>query len=250
MKKITLLLTLTSFAFLFSCCDQGTEDTGVNFDITFKATFDGVQLEKSKDYQFGSIPLFFEACRMYVSDITLLNGSKETLLSEVEYFDFTPANASFATPTITFKNVPEGDYTGIRIGYGVKASLNAKTPSDFPAGHPLSVETDYWSGWSSYIFSTLDGKADPDNNGSKNLSFAYHFGSNAVYKTFEFALPIHVQEGQASARVTFDMKKLLTLADGTLFDIVTYPATSNSASDVTIGQILTANFGRATNVEQ
>ena len=250
MKKLTFLLSFFTLFVLSSCGDQGTQDIGVNFDITFKATFDGMQLEKNKDYQLGSIPFFFEASRMYLSDITLLDGSKEILLSEVEYLDFTPSNATFATPKITFKNVPEGEYTGIRIGYGVKPSLNAKRPSNFPAGHPLAVENDYWSGWNSYIFTTLDGKADSDNNGSKNLSLAYHCGSDAVYKTFEFAQPIHVHDGQPGARVTFDMKKFLTLPDGTFYDIVAHPATSNSASDVSVAQALMANFGRATTVEQ
>jgi hypothetical protein len=249
MKNIARLLTLFSLAFLFSCHEHD-ENTGVDFDITFKATFDGAQLEKNKDYQFGSIPMFVEACRMYLSDITLLNGNDEIVISEIEYLDFTPTNAVFATPTITFKNVPEGEYTGIRLGYGVKPSLNAKRPSNFPAGHPLAIENDYWSGWNSYIFSTLDGKADPDNNGSKNLSLAYHCGSDPVYKSFEFAHTIHVHAGEAGAKVSFDMKKFLTLEDGTLYDIVTNPATSNSVGNVTVAQALTANFGRATTIEQ
>jgi len=250
MKKLAFLLVLISFAGLSSCGDQGFEETGVNFDITFKATFDGAQLEKDKEVQLGSIPLFVESCRMYLSDITLLDGDKEFLISEIEYLDFTPSNAIFATPTITFKNVPEGAYTGIRLGYGVKPSLNAKTPSDFPAGHPLAVETDYWASWNSYIFSTLDGKADPENDGTKNLSLAYHCGSDAVYKTFEFSHEIHVHEGEAGARVSFDMKKFLTMADGSLYDIVANPATSNNANDVIVAQALTANFGRATTIEQ
>jgi hypothetical protein len=249
MKNIAFLLTLFSFAFL-SSCHEHDENTGVDFDITFKATFDGAQLEKDKDYQFGNIPMFVEACRLYLSDITLLNGNDEIVISEIEYLDFTPTNALFATPTITFKNVPEGEYTGIRLGYGVKPSLNAKRPSNFPAGHPLSIENDYWSGWNSYIFSTLDGKADPDKNGSKNLSLAYHCGSDAVYKTFEFQKTIHVHAGEAGARISFDMKKFLTMEDGTLYDIVTNPATSNNVGNVTVAQALTANFGRATTIEQ
>lgn len=249
MKNIAFLLTIFSFAFLSSCHDHD-ENTGVDFDITFNATFDGAQLEKNKDYLFGTTPLFVEACRLYLSDITLLNGTDEIVISEIEYLDFTPTNAVFATPTITFKNVPEGEYTGIRLGYGVKPSLNAKRPSNFPAGHPLSIENDYWSGWNSYIFSTLDGKADPENDGTKNLSLAYHCGSDPVYKTFEFAQTIHVHAGEAGARISFDMKKFLTLADGSLYDIVAHPATSNSASDVSVAQVLMANFGRATTVAQ
>lgn len=251
MKKLSFILALSVSIFLTACGDQGAEEaTGVDFDITFKATFDGAQLEKNKDYTLGTIPLFVEAYRLYLSDITLLKGSEEYVISEIEYLDFTPTNAVFATRTITFKNVPEGEYTGIRLGYGVKPELNAKRPSNFPAGHPLSIENDYWSGWNSYIFSTLDGKADPDNNGSKNLSLAYHCGSDPVYKTFDFNQSIHVHAGEAGARISFDVKKYLTLADGTFYDIGAHPATSNDASDVTVAQVLMANYGRATSVEQ
>lgn len=250
MHKIIFSLLFFSLILFNSCGDQGVQDTGVNFNITFQANYDGTQLEKNKDYLFGATPLFFEACRMYLSDITLLKGDQEFLISEVEYLDFTPSNAVSAAPIITFKNVPEGAYTGIRIGYGVKPSLNAKRPSDFPAGHPLAIENDYWAGWSSYIFSTLDGKADSDNNGSKNLSLAYHCGSDPVYKTFEFTHEIHVHEGEAGAKITFDIKQFLTMADGSLYDILTYPATSNSATDVSVAQALTANYGRATTIAQ
>jgi len=250
MKKHTLLLSLFALLGLASCGERGAKDVGVDFDIQFRATFGGTTLEKYQDYQLGDLPLFFEACRMYLSDITLLDGGREILISEVVYLDFTPDGAPSATPTITFKNVPEGAYTGIRIGYGVKPILNAKRPSDFPVGHPLAIETDYWSGWNSYIFSVLDGKADPENDGTKNLSFSYHSGSNPVYKTFDFQQAIHVHEGQAGAKVIVDMKKFLTLPDGSFFNIVVNPATSNNANDVVVAQILTDNFGRATTIEQ
>lgn len=251
MKKILLFFALAAMSAFSSCGDQGAvDDSGVDFPITFKAVFGSQAFEKSKEYTFGSIPLFFESNRMYLSDITLLNGSKEIVLSEIEYLDFTPSNASSASPVITYKNVPEGAYTGIRIGYGVKPELNAQTPANFPAGHPLSFETDYWSGWKSYIFSVLDGKADPDLDGVKNLSLAYHCGSNAVYKTIEFNQPIHVHSGEPGLSITFDFKEFLTLSDGSLYDIVAHPATSNSASDVSVAQVLTANFERATKIEQ
>lgn len=250
MKNRTLYLPLLALLALTACGERGAQEVGIDFNIQFSATFDGATLVKYQDYQLGNLPLFFEASRMYLSDITLLDGNREILISEVVYLDFTPDSAPTASPTITFKNVPEGAYTGIRIGYGVKPILNAKRPSDFPVGHPLAVETDYWSGWKSYIFSVLDGKADPENDGTKNLSFSYHAGSDPVYKTFEFQQAIHVHEAGKGAKVIFDMKKFLTLPDGSFFDIVANPATSNIASDVVVAQILTDNFGRATTIEQ
>lgn len=250
MYKILFSVAFLALFTVLSCGDQGAEDTGVHFDITFQATYDGAQLEKDKEYQLGNIPLFFESSRLYLSDITLLKGNQTFLISEIEYLDFTPTSASFATPKITFNNVPEGDYTGIRLGYGVKPVLNARTPSNFPAGHPLSVEIDYWAGWSSYIFSVLDGKADSNNDGTKNLSFSYHCGSDAVYKTVDFAYPISVQDGQPGATIAFDMKAFLTNDDGTFYDLLANPATSNSPNNVVVAQALSNHWPRATTISQ
>ena len=250
MHKILFLAAFLALFTVLSCGDQGAEDTGVNFDISFQATYDGAQLEKDKEYQLGNTPLFFESSRLYLSDITLLKGDQRFLISEIEYLDFTPTNASFATPKITFKNVPEGEYTGIRLGYGVKPILNARTPSNFPAGHPLSVEIDYWSGWDSYIFSVLDGKADSNNDGVKNLSFSYHCGSDAVYKNFEFSYPISVKDGEPGAKISFDMKTFLTNDDGSFYDILANPVTSNSPNNVVVAQALSGHWLRATTVSQ
>ncbi|MBN8679747.1 MAG: hypothetical protein J0M29_16085 [Chitinophagales bacterium] len=250
MKKYSLFLTILSLLFVLSCKDKN-DGPSTDFSITFSALYGAETLEKNKDYTFNGFPIFVESCRMYLSDIRLINADREVIISDVEYLDFTPENAVSASPTIVFKNVPEGDYTSIRLGYGVSPVLNAKKPSNFPAGSPLAIENDYWAGWKSYIFSVLDGKADPDNNGTKNLSFSYHCGSDAVYKTVEFFTPIKVQAGAfTQAAITFDMKEFLTNDDGTPYDMVNNPATSNDAGNVVVAQALTAHWGRATKVSQ
>lgn len=249
------ILFLFAFVFFASCsgCKDKEEPTGIDFDVTFKATYDGNQLEKNKDYLFGTIPLYFIRCRLYLSDITLLKADgTEKQLAEVEYLDFTADNGASnltVTPKITYKNVPEGEYTGIRLGYGVKPSLNAKDPSDFPTGHPLNIETDYWASWGSYIFMVLDGKADPDGDGVKNLSLAYHCGSDAVYKVFTINHNIVVAQGQGGITIEFDMLKFLTNEDGSLYDIAAHPATSDIAGNIVVSSVLMANFGRATTVK-
>ncbi len=253
-NKLFLLLAGLILTGLSSCDPTAGPDPGIDFDITFKATYDGAQLEKNKDYMHGTYPFFFVRYRLYLSDITLLKSDGgEVKISEAEYLDFTPdsgASDMSVTPKITFKNVPEGMYDGIRIGYGVNPVYNAKQPSDFPDGSPLNVEMDYWLAWKSYIFMVLDGKADPDADGIKNLAFSYHCGGDATYKVFTFNEHIHVEQGHQGIGIEFDIRKLFTNADGSPYDIGANPSTSNSANDTRVANDFMGKLGNATTIKQ
>ena len=254
MKNNLLLSGMLFLVLAFSACkDKEPVETGVDFDITFNASYDGNQLEKNKGYMLGSTPIAFQRFRLYLSDITLLNGTEEVRISEIEYLDFTPdAGASnlSVSPKIVFKNVPEGMYDGIRIGYGVKPAFNAKQPSDFPSGSPLAVETDYWLGWKSYIFMVLDGKADPESDGSFNFGLSYHCGSDPVYTTFTFNQHIHVEKDHTGLNVTFDVRQLMMNNDGTEYDIMANPYTSSDADDTRVAEDVMSHFDRATTIVQ
>jgi hypothetical protein len=253
-NKILLLSSLLTLAALSGCDPKEEPITGVDFDITFKATYDGAQLEKNKDYMHGTFPFLFVRYRLYLSDITLLKADGgEVKISEVEYLDFTPdsgASDMSVTPKITFKNVPEGMYDGIRIGYGVNPVNNAKQPSDFPDGSPLNVETDFWPAWKSYIFMVLDGKADPDADGVKNLAFSYHCGGNDTYKVCTFNEHIHVEQGHQGIGIEFDIRKLFSNPDGSPYDIGANPSTSNSANDTRVANDFMGKLGSATIIKQ
>jgi hypothetical protein len=257
MYKSILLLALFALAVLPACKDHNHEDpTGVDFTVTYKSSYDGEQLTKYKDYAFGAtaFPVQFTHFTTYLSDIELVKSDGSThRLAEIEFINFTPDNAPndfSATPAITYKNVPEGEYTGLRIGYGVKPSLNAKSPADFDNSHPLAKEIEYWSGWDSYIFNKIEGKADSDKNGTYDVALLYHCGSDAVYKVYNYDLPIHVHAGEKGIAVMFDLKKVFTMADGTPYDIATNFYTSNNPSDITVAQVLMDNFKHATSVTQ
>ncbi|MFN0173165.1 MAG: MbnP family protein [Saprospiraceae bacterium] len=255
MNKVTYFIALLALAFLPACHEHDGEPRA-DFTVTFRSHFAGEQLTKYKKYPFGlaGIPLQFTRFSTFLSDIELIksDGSSHRL-SEIEYIDFTPENASTdlsATPTITYRNVPEGEYIGLRIGYGVKPLLNAKDPTDFDYNHPLAKEIEYWSGWNSYIFTKIEGKVDSDNNGAFDVSLLYHIGSDALYKVYEFAAPIHVHTGEPGITVNFDLEKIFTMDDGTYYDIVTNFYTSNSPNDVVVAQVLAHNFEKATTVVQ
>ena len=255
MKKLPFLLALFFLAVLSACHDHN-ESTNSSLTVTYKANFASEQLTKYKNYAYGTsaIPLQFSRFSTYLSDIELLKSDGTShRLTEIEFINFTPDNASSdlsATPAITYTDVPEGDYTGLRIGYGVKGSLNAQNPADYKTGHPLAREDEYWSGWDSYIFNKIEGKADSENNGSLDIALLYHCGSDAVYKVFEFAEPIHVHAGDNALAVNFDLEQVFRMDDGTYYDIVTNFYTSNNPDDVTVAQVLTHNFEKATTVTQ
>jgi hypothetical protein len=136
------------------------------------------------------------------------------------------------------------------MGYGVKPELNAKQPSDFPNGHPLNIEADYWSGWGSYIFMLMDGKADPDGDGVKNVSFSYHCGSDPAYLTFSIEEHIHVAADHEGIQMEFDLLKLLTNEDGSRYDIESNPATSNNVGDVRVALEIMSHYASAVSIKQ
>ncbi len=255
MKPAALALLLLGFLTITStvgCKEDETSKT--NLDVTFQATFDGERFINLKNYNLGGTPVQFSRFDLYISDLTLLKADgTEVRLTEVDFLDFSPDNStSDMSPLVqrTFKDVPEGEYSALRIGYGVKSDLNRQRPSNFAVGHPLSNESHYWSGWQSYIFTKIEGGADADNNGSLELGLTYHFGSDAIFKTFQFDHTIHVHPGEPSVQVDIDLKKIFTLSDGTMYDIKANSKTHSDPSNVTVAQSLSSNMGKATAVQQ
>lgn len=261
MQKLTYLLLLVALA-AFPACDghnHSSDGPATDFTLTFKAMYDGGQLVKNQNYPYGQTgyPVFFNQFSTYVSDVELLKSDGTShRLTESEFVDFTPngaPSAVSATPAFTYSNVPEGDYTGIRIGFGVKPALNAKKPADFPANHPLAKESEYWNGWKSYIFTKIEGQGDEDNNATPDHFLIYHCGSDPVYKVFDFQTPISVHAdhpGHDGAAVVLDLKKIFRMPDSSYYDIVANPITSNAAGNVTVAQVLMANLQNATTVSQ
>ena len=256
MKKVMFLATLVAFVSLWISCrdiDNPINPQAADFDLKFTAKYDGVQLEKYKDYDYGGYPLQIYRFTLYLSDITLLNGTEETPVSDIDYLDFTPSDASSdltAQPVLNLKNVPWGTYTGIRMGYGVKPSLNAKQPSDFAAGTPLARDEEYWLGWKSYIFCKIEGAGDKDNNGQQDHFLIYHCGGDGVYKTFAFNQPIQVDDTNKELNIDFDLKDVFTQPNGNLYNLVANPATSNFKDSLRIANDVMNGFEAGTRAYQ
>ena len=250
--RIILPLLALSLAFFAGCKDDNSPAKPA-FQLTFQSTYDGQSLETNKEYTYGTFPVTFTRFNLFLSDITLLKGTEEVKLSDVEFVNFTPDDATTnATKTVTINypaSVTAGTYTGIRVGFGVKPDLNAKKPANFAPGTPLYLESEYWPGWKSYIFSKVEGHAYPNGSGTDVLDLTYHCGGDQCYKSFTFSHDIVVTDnGGGQATVKLDLKKLFTF-NGQLFDVVTTPSSMHGSSGVTLMETLMGNFGNAVDVQ-
>ncbi|MCC7507278.1 MAG: hypothetical protein IT259_18370 [Saprospiraceae bacterium] len=243
------IFTLLLLAFAISGCKDDTPDDPANpaFNMNFHATYNGEHVVKFKAYDYDTMSVKWTRFNLYVSDSVLLKGSEEVPFSEIAYLNFTPDNASdndSKTVNLRSTEIPAGDYTGIRIGFGVKPELNAKKPADYPTDHPLYNESEFWPGWSSYIFSKVEGSADTDKNGTNDLDLVYHTGGNQTYKVFTFNHPFTVGAEGGDMHISLDLKKLFTF-DGQLFDIVAVPSSSHGQSGIDLMETLQDNYDNA-----
>lgn len=254
MRNLLSFLLLVLVALSCSRCKNGSEDEGtkVDFKVNFRAFYGGQPLERYKLYDYADYRVQFTRFHTYLSDIALIKQDGKTVnISDIDFVNFTPDNSSNnLSPTVplTF-SVPEGEYTGMVLGYGVKPDLNSKQPKDFKGDHPLALENEYWLGWKSYIFTKIEGNGftDPDNR--PDFPLLYHLGSDPVFRRYNFAAPIKVGAG-ASCTVDIDLKKLFTMQDK-LFDLKNpdNQTTSHVKNDVRIAVIVADNLDAATVVQ-
>lgn len=246
LRLLPLLLLLVPFS---SCKDGGNDETPkVKLNVTFRALWDGQTLEKYKEYTYNDRKVFFDRFNTYLSDLKISQNGVEVKLSDIEWVDFTPDQATdnFAVDVKRTYDVKAGKYDAFHIGYGVKASLNAKKPSDFPADHPLAREIEYWSGWQSYIFSKLQGRYDLNGDGTPETNIFYHTGSDQAYVTHVESFDMNL-DSNTDLVIEFDVKKLMTF-DGQLLDLNqdSNRTTSHSADNVVLGVKVMNNFPNAT----
>ena len=226
-----LLLTFLSIILMSSSCDNTTPQIEQTSDVNlnFKANYDNELLLLEEEYAYAQdMPIKFSQFNFYIANIALVkqNGSDfdETELLEIDFVDF-PHNINEADEAekgqnILLNNIPVGEYDGIKIGFGVPADLNRTKPNDYGSSNPLSHashgSTHYWDGWSSYIFSKIEGKADMDYNGefetNNNEGLTYHMGTDDVYTTRTIFENIQLKENETlELQLNIDVKKLFKM---------------------------------------
>ncbi len=224
MKKFIYLLPFIALT-IFSC---GDEDTVGDLELNFVATYGGQPIATDGsfyDYQ-NDQKIQFDEIKFFIAEIELENkDGSATSISEVERIDLSRKDevTAAAGESVIFEKIKGGDYKSITFHIGLSERLNNLTPSDIDARSPLQDGT-YWPDWGSFIFTTITGKADLDNNGITDHNLVYHIGGNQSVRPKSFAGEVKIEDNRITKLdFTVDLKEMF-MANGQPFDIENFSA--------------------------
>lgn len=221
--KGQLIIVMSSFLLIFSACRK---DENAGLTLNFQLQWDGNPLIINEKYDYSdSTKVFFDRVRFFIADATLISPEGDDYtLNEVDLIDFTETNTTLQAAqegvNIDIKDLPTETFEGLDLNIGLTAAQNAKTPADFPIGHPLANADPYWSDWKSYIFVTVSGRADTNNDGIYETGLVYHLGGNESIVRKSFSRKIDLLNGENSLQFVLDLKDVF-IHGSEIFDIKT-----------------------------
>ncbi|MBX2877056.1 MAG: hypothetical protein KTR30_33360 [Saprospiraceae bacterium] len=232
-KQSFLMIALVGLSLTFFSADCGGREDDLldefgEVELNFQGFFGSeplVMLANEYDYEAG-MDVRFQLFQFYVAEIKLITKDGEKVnLGDIELINFEniqSAEAASKGLSFSFNNIPAGEYRAIEMGIGVSGDLNEQAPSDYPVGHPLAVQGNYWSGLSSYIFTKIEGNADLNGDGEFTEKLTFHIGEKEdvpLYQTISLDYDLTVSKDQSSVLpLSVDLKQVISPSSTSFLD--------------------------------
>ena len=209
MSKISKFSVLSMFSCLFlvtfTACDKDKEQDKANLSLQFEAKFENQPLNLTQYYAGRAQDSFaFNKLNFFIANIQFTTADNQSInipQEDVYFIDFDNTSSL----NISLQNVPVGHYTGIKLGLGVPANLNAKEPGNFGPEHILSDAMHYWIPWTSYVFSRVEG-IYKDIDGE--LGFLYHGGIDDMYQNISIQQDFNITENNNTKKLIIQTEKI------------------------------------------
>lgn len=183
-KFIFGLLALALFALVIPACKDKEDDdlTGFNdVEIEFDNRAGNSPLVFGVEYtNAAGEKLTFSTFNYYVSNFILVkqDGSEYVVPKDSCYFLCKHEDAK--SRALVLKNVPAGDYTGVKFMIGVDSAKSVSSIDERPGilDPAAGASGMYWSWNAGYIFVKVEGTSPqaPLNPGTNQNTFQYHTG--------------------------------------------------------------------------
>ena len=235
LKKLLPLLFFVSIFQIYSCSNSD------EIVMNFKLEYDGQPLVVFDDYAYPTGEAFnISRFSFYISDIDIVEDNLVTKLKDVDYLDLTSSHIDLESSASGYDYIIEAedllDFTGIRFNTGLPSVLNNTVPADYPSSSALSLTSEYWESWNSYIFMKIEGNIDLDADGSLETGIALHLGSDDMLRTHQF----DNLDGSKNVSFVIDLKDIFE-SNGNLYDIATTPRI-HSLTQINEAAFLMNNF--------
>lgn len=235
MKKTRYFLSALCAFTILSCSsddDPATHNVVLQFNNTFKNSTIVLAEQNSSTAsknisEVGQIHYFSEL-KYVVSNIHLVKADGTEVPCHANDLDRGATVVDQAKPhtwQYTLSDIPEGEYTQLRFGLGVKAELNNLDQERFPKFYAEAGANDtemMWEWGTGYRFTKIEGFYDTDNKelsihtgstveGTLNDPTSYTQGVDA-YRDIVLTLPHAIVVGQDLVRINIqaDFDKLLS----------------------------------------
>ncbi|MDE2771948.1 MAG: hypothetical protein OXI44_12405 [Bacteroidota bacterium] len=206
MRYLNSLFMVAAVLLLLAGCDSSATMNGsTNLTLNLKPEVNGSELSarSSATYDVNGATISFTSARMYLSEITLLESESISYTTDGEHITVPAKNDEDEDISHTVRDKivlvkqdagvnlydlgawPSGEYEGIRFKVGIAGTTNRIDPSQVPAEHPLSKQSDrnnHWNWNAGYLFLRIDGKVDVDNDGTPDDDWAVHLGTERFLK--------------------------------------------------------------------
>lgn len=209
--RFVVLLALIGVIF---ACEKDEGDKASKIDLIFELKYDG-ELLSGLDELYAlndSVSMRFSKVSFYLSDFKLTQATQELPLLDVLHISFLQNIKGDAIQEMKQKltfEVPSGDYSSISFGLGLTPAQNSTIPADHEARSALSLTSEYWQAWDSYIFEKIEGTYQV--NGGNSESVALHVGGDETYRILEWRDGLSLS-GDRNVEITIpiDLKTILT----------------------------------------
>ncbi|WP_018969015.1 MbnP family protein [Rubritalea marina] len=130
------------------------------------------------------------------------DGSWIDIPEQFAWIDHSKRRSSF-----TLKDVPSGQYKGLRMKLGLPKKQNHGDPAQYDANHPLNPNLNqlHWNWQGGYIFLALEGKF---RNTSQHSGFVYHLANDSNLTQIRLPGAFQLKDHSALS-IGFDLEKLL-----------------------------------------
>jgi len=246
-SSLLLILFVGLALTISSCGKESGEDLNINVQLKYGA--ENLVLFSDIEYPDGTI-IQITNLSFYISEIVASNGAESEMVSEVEFwrFDGSHMNTESAKEgkDFTIENVELSDINSLDFNIGLTEEQNDGVPSDYSSDNPLSLSSEHWLSWDSYIFVKIEGFYDSDGDAEPDAGFLLHLGSDPITTPVSLS-NLSVDENN-TIKLQCDVKSIFD--NGTeVYDLLTTPRI-HSLDQIDLALFLAGNLSSSFSVSE